>query len=139
MQKVKVQIRNIKPEGEPIEVVYVGHFEAGASVQTVRYDESVLTGMEGVQTKLLIGNQSLVIMRSGKITSTMKFKERYKDEFLYKMDMGALSMVIETQKLEIQKIEEGHELFDIWVNYDIEVLGSPKEANQMNIRISRVR
>ena len=111
MQKVKVQIRNIKPEGEPIEVVYVGHFEAGASVQTVRYDESVLTGMEGVQTKLLIGNQSLVIMRSGKITSTMKFKKR----------------------------EEGHELFDIWVNYDIEVLGSPKEANQMNIRIARVR
>lgn len=134
MQKVRIEVVNNKYDENPIEVIYVGKLEEKEKSTHVTYYESVLTGMEGVQTELFIQDDLIEIVRTGNIQSKMVFKENHKDEFIYRMDVGAMSMALETDHLKVGRTRSG---FDILIRYRLEIAGNPGDRNEMSIRITR--
>jgi len=98
----------------------------------VEYDESDLTGMEGIRTRINIYQDHMEIVRTGNLNARLKFKEGYIDSILYKMQYGTIAMEVSTEKLDIRKVETG---YDILVRYDLEVKGDYKDKNDMSIRI----
>lgn len=134
MNKVKIEVRNNKFNEEPIEVVYLGNLEESDGKTLVSYEESVLTGMEGVFTKLSIDKDHLEIVRTGNIESRMVFREHHKDVFVYKMSVGAMSMALETDQLSVGRAAD---TIDIYIRYRLEIAGDPGDRNEMFIRITR--
>lgn len=134
MEKVKIEMRNNRQDEDPIEVIYLGHLTESEKETHVAYDESVLTGMEGVKTVLIINENHLEIIRTGNIRSRMIFKEKYRDNFVYKMNEGAMSMSLETEELTVGC---GEDQIDIYVRYRLEIAGDPGDGNEMTIKITR--
>lgn len=134
MQKVKITIKNNKTNDEPIEMIYFGALEEKENITYVSYKESELTGMEGVNTELLLKGDHLEIVRTGKVESKMVFRENVKNDFLYVMDFGILNMTLETDKLRIVRTHDG---YNILIRYNLEIVGNPIEKSEMNITIER--
>lgn len=134
MHKVKIEVRNSRIDEEPIEVVYIGIREDIENGARITYEESVLTGMEGVHTRLDIGEKEIVLVRTGTIQSRMVFRENYRDSFLYHMEVGSMSMVLETEKIKI--VEEPGRM-DVYIRYKLEIAGESFERNEMSIRVMK--
>ncbi|HSR05322.1 MAG TPA: DUF1934 domain-containing protein [Proteiniclasticum sp.] len=132
MEKVKIEVRNCRHNEEPIEVIYLGNLEERENQTHVAYDESVLTGMEGVKTVLIINDNHLEIIRTGNIKTKMIFKEKYKDNFVYSMNEGSMSMALETDELNVGR--KGKQI-DIYIRYRLEIAGDPGDKNEMTIKI----
>ncbi len=134
MEKVIIEMINHKHEEEPIEVIYMGELDHRGERAHVAYEESVLTGMEGVNTEIFIDNEQVEIIRTGNIKSRMIFKEDYKDVFLYHMEVGTMTMALHTEKLDVNKTEGG---FEISMRYSLLISGNQKDRNEMQINITR--
>lgn len=132
MQKVKIEMKNSRINEEPIEVVYWGVHESGDGMDKLTYEESSLTGMEGVHTCIEVSDNQIRLIRTGNIKSTMVFKENYTDRFVYSMEVGSMSMVLETEKVHITK---GNNRMDIYIRYKLEIGGDPFERNEMTISV----
>lgn len=132
MEKVIIEMINHKPEEEPIEVIYMGELDRTGNIARVAYEESILTGMEGVTTEILIKPEQVEIIRRGNVESRMIFKEDYKDVFLYQMEVGTMTMALHTEKLNVNKTEDG---FEISMKYSLLLTGDEKDKNQMQINI----
>ena len=132
MEKVKIEVRNNRHNEEPIEVVYLGSLMERENQTHVAYDESVLTGMEGVKTVLIINENHIEIIRTGNIRSKMIFKEKYRDNFVYRMNEGAMSMSLETDELNVGR---GENQIDIYIRYRLEIAGDKGDRNEMTIKI----
>lgn len=65
----------------------------------IRYEETELTGMEGVTTTFRVEAGQVTLTRSGALRSQMVFKLGTSHESLYDMGFGALFMNIHTQHL----------------------------------------
>ncbi|NCC80210.1 MAG: DUF1934 domain-containing protein [Clostridia bacterium] len=134
MEKVKIEVKNNRQNEDPIEVVYLGSLMEREKETHIAYDESVLTGMEGVKTVLIINDSHLEIIRTGNIRSKMIFKEKYRDNFVYRMNEGAMSMSLETDELSVGRQENQ---IDIYIRYRLEIAGDQADRNEMRIRITR--
>lgn len=134
MKKVKIEMINHKHEEEPIEVIYIGELDKKGKKSRVVYDESILTGMEGVTTEIFIEDEQVEIIRKGNIKSRMLFKENYKDVFLYQMEVGTMTMSLHTDKLDVIQTREG---FEISMKYSLLISGDQKDQNEMRINISK--
>jgi uncharacterized beta-barrel protein YwiB (DUF1934 family) len=134
MEKVKIEVKNNRQNEDPIEVVYLGSLTEREKETHIAYDESVLTGMEGVKTVLIINDSHLEIIRTGNIRSKMIFKEKYRDNFVYRMNEGAMSMSLETDELSVGRQENQ---IDIYIRYRLEIAGDQADRNEMRIRITR--
>lgn len=134
MEKVKIEVKNNRQNEDPIEVVYLGSLMEREKETHIAYDESVLTGMEGVKTVLIFNDSHLEIIRTGNIRSKMIFKEKYRDNFVYRMNEGAMSMSLETDELSVGRQENQ---IDIYIRYRLEIAGDQADRNEMRIRITR--
>ena len=134
MEKVKIEVKNNRQNEDPIEVVYLGSLMEREKETHIAYDESVLTGMEGVKTVLIINDSHLEIIRTGNIRSKMIFKEKYRDNFVYRMNEGAMSMSLETDELSVGRQENQ---IDIYIRYRLEIAGDQADRNELRIRITR--
>ncbi|MBO1263932.1 DUF1934 domain-containing protein [Proteiniclasticum sp. SCR006] len=134
MEKVKIEVKNNRQNEDPIEVVYLGSLMEKEKETHIAYNESVLTGMEGVKTVLIINDNHLEIIRTGNIRSKMIFKEKYRDNFVYRMNEGAMSMALETDELSVGR--QGKQI-DIYIRYRLEIAGDQADRNEMRIRITR--
>ena len=56
----------------------------------ISYQESPLTGLEGVETTFRIEPQKVTLTRAGKLHSQMVFQQGVAHDSLYQMDFGAL-------------------------------------------------
>ena len=106
--------------GEPdtIELVTEGTLESTPDGWLISYEESPLTGMEGVTTTFCVARDQLVLERTGKIHSKMVFKEGQRHESLYKLDFGALLICVCPKRIWAQLDENGG-IVDLV--YDIEI------------------
>lgn len=132
MEKVKIEVKNHRVNEDPIEVVYWGMKEVRDGSVRVSYEESALTGMEGVHTQIDVFDQEIVLERTGQIVSKMVFRENHRDRFVYQMEVGSMSMVLETEKMRIHKEEDE---MNIRILYKLEIAGDPFERNEMSIRV----
>ena len=58
----------------------------------ITYQESALTGLEGVQTTFRVQPQKVMLLRSGKLQSQMVFQQGVAHDSLYQMEFGTLML-----------------------------------------------
>lgn len=94
-------------EPEVIELVTEGTMEACDGGWNLSYEESDLTGLQGVTTTFRIRPGEVVLDRTGKLTSQMVFVEGKKHDSLYQMEFGALMLSVCATKVDYRLSEEG--------------------------------
>lgn len=75
---------------DAIELVTEGYMERHDDVWEIGYEESELTGLEGVTSIFRVGPRGVTLRRTGRLQSQMIFQEGKRHESLYQMDVGTL-------------------------------------------------
>lgn len=105
-------------EPEVIELVTEGTLEQTADGWIVSYEESDLTGMQGVTTTFTVEDGKLTLTRTGKLNSQMVFQEGVRHDSLYQMEFGALMLSVCARKILVNLMTEGG---TIDLSYGIEI------------------
>lgn len=87
-------------EPEVIELVTDGTLEETADGWKLCYEESELTGLEGVQTTFLIQGDQVTLTRSGRLNSEMIFRVGEPHDCLYQMEFGVLMLTVCATRVE---------------------------------------
>ena len=86
---------------EIIELVTEGTLEQTADGWIISYEESDLTGMQGVTTTFAVEGKKLTLTRSGRLNSQMIFQEGIQHDSLYQMEFGTLMLSVCARKIEV--------------------------------------
>ena len=73
----------------------------------ISYQESDLTGMEGVTTTFRVEPGKVTLTREGKLRSQMVFQQGVRHESLYQMELGALMMTVCAESVSYDLRPEG--------------------------------
>lgn len=106
-------------EPETIELVTEGVLERQAEGWRISYEESDLTGMQGVTTTFLVEPGKITLDRTGSLSSRMVFQEGVYHESLYQMEFGALMITVCAAKVSYAITEAGGTV-DLTYGIDIE-------------------
>ena len=115
-----LQGKQTYPGQEPdvIELVTDGILEKHPDGWGITYEESALTGLEGVQTNFFLEKDCITLTRTGKLQSQMVFQVGVPHDSLYQMEFGALMMTVCATTLHWNLSEEGG---TVDVSYRIEI------------------
>ena len=94
-------------EPEVIELVTEGSMEFRDGGWDIRYEESALTGLEGVTTTFRVEPDKVVLTRTGKLNSQMIFQQGVPHDSLYQMEFGALMLTVEAKFLYFDIVSDG--------------------------------
>lgn len=94
-------------EPDVIELTTEGTLEAVDGGWNLAYEESALTGLEGVTTVFQIGSKAITLTRTGKLHSQMVFQEGIRHDSLYQMEFGALMITVCAKKIAFDLDENG--------------------------------
>ena len=106
-------------EPEVIEFVTEGVLEQTATGWNLTYEESELTGLQGVTTTFRVEPGCVSLDRQGALTSNMVFREGVFHESLYHMEFGALLITVCASKVRYQLGPQGGTI-DLTYAIDIE-------------------
>ena len=110
-QEVVLSIRGSQKyqgqEPEVIELVTEGTMEFADGGWDIRYEESTLTGLEGVVTTFRVEPEKIILKRSGKLNSLMVFQLGVPHDSLYQMEFGALMITVEAKFLYFDIVSDG--------------------------------
>ena len=106
-------------EPEVIELVTEGTMEYCNGGWDISYQESALTGLEGVTTTFRVEPGKVVLSRSGALQSKMVFQEGIAYDTLYQMAFGTLMMTVKATFVFFDIVEDGG-VIDLSYNLDIE-------------------
>ena len=101
-----------------IELVTEGTLEKLEAGWRLSYEESDLTGLDGVCTTFQVEGKTVTLIRAGKLNSQMVFQEGIPHDSLYQMEFGALMLTVCATKVKTDLTEEGG---TIDLKYRIEV------------------
>ena len=102
-----------------IELVTEGTLEKTEDCWTLCYEESDLTGLQGVSTTFQVQGKTVTLTRAGKLNSQMVFHEGVAHDSLYKTEFGALMLTVCPTKVKADIAEEGG-VIDLVYNIEIE-------------------
>lgn len=105
-------------EPEVIELVTEGTMENDAGSWKLCYEESNLTGLEGVYTTFLIEEDKVTLTRTGKLNSQMVFQEGVSHDSLYQVEFGALMITVSATQVKANLSDDGG---TIDLSYGIEI------------------
>lgn len=114
----------IGQEPDVIELVTDGYLLERGDVWEIGYEESALTGLEGVTSIFRISPRGVTLRRSGRLQSQMIFQEGKRHESLYQMDCGALMISICAQKIRYNLSRETGGTVDLTYQIEIESAAS---------------
>lgn len=106
-------------EPEVIELVTEGTMTFRNGGWDISYEESALTGLEGVTTTFRVEPGKVTLTRTGKLRSEMVFEEGVPHDTLYQMAFGALMMTVKATFVFFDMVEDGGTI-DLSYNLDIE-------------------
>ena len=106
-------------EPDVIELVTDGTMEYRNGGWNISYEESSLTGMEGVTTTFRVAPGMVTLSRSGALNSQMVFQEGVSHDSLYQMDFGALMLTVKATRVYYDIVEDGGTI-DLVYDIDIE-------------------
>ena len=118
---ISIQGKQFYPEQEPevIELVTEGTLEQTDSGWSLTYEESHLTGLEGVTTTFRLEPEKITLSRCGALTSEMVFQVGVFHESLYQMEFGAMMITVCASELSYDLSENGGTV-DVTYGIDIE-------------------
>ena len=94
-------------EPEVIELVTEGTMEFRAGGWDISYEESALTGLEGVTTTFRVEPGQVILTRTGKLNSQMIFRQGESHDSLYQMEFGTLMLTVEAKFMYFDILPEG--------------------------------
>ena len=94
-------------EPETIELVTEGTMAFRDGGWDISYEETALTGMEGVTTTFRVEPGKVTLLRTGKLTSTMVFQENVAHDSLYQLEFGALLMTVKATSVIYDLVPDG--------------------------------
>ena len=106
-------------EPEVIELVTHGTMEFRNGGWDITYEESELTGLEGVTTTFRVEPGKVILDRTGKLRSQMVFQEGVAHESLYQMAFGALMITVKATSVFFDIVPDGG-VIDLVYNIEIE-------------------
>ena len=92
---------------ETIELVTEGTMEFSDGGWDISYQESALTGLQGVTTTFRVEPDKVTLIRTGPLRSTMEFQLGQSHDSLYELDFGALMITVTTRHLFFDILPEG--------------------------------
>ncbi len=115
-----------------IELVTDGSYSYENGAASFEYMESELTGFEGTKTEFKIEKDTVTISREGVVGMDMFFSEGQKHYFMYNTEHGALSMSVDTKRIETELDESGGH---IEIHYIVDIDNSVVSRNSFSINI----
>ena len=106
-------------EPEVIELVTDGTMEFRDGGWDITYEESELTGLEGVTTTFRVEPGRVVLDRKGALNSQMIFEEGVAHESLYQMAFGTLMLTVKATFVYFDIVSDGGTI-DLSYNINIE-------------------
>jgi uncharacterized beta-barrel protein YwiB (DUF1934 family) len=104
---------------EVIELVTEGTMERLENGWDICYEESSLTGMEGVTTCFRVEPDKITLTRTGRLHSQMVFQIGVMHESLYRMEFGTLMITVCASRLDFDITQQGGTV-DLTYGIDIE-------------------
>lgn len=118
---------------DTIELVTEGTMEHADGAWEISYEESALTGMEGVTTSFRVEPQKITLTRTGKLNSQMVFQEGVLHNSLYQLEFGALMITVCAARVDADLSEDGG---TIDLVYGIEIEQSQAGEIEYHLQIS---
>ena len=97
-------------EPEIIELVTEGTMTFWDGGWDISYEESALTGMEGVTTTFRVTPGRVELNRTGALRSQMVFQEGVSHDSLYDMPFGALMLTVKATSVFYDLVEDGGQI-----------------------------
>ena len=123
MTQVVLSIRGSQEyPGQPPEVLELttdGTMEFRNGGWNISYQESALTGLEGVTTTFRVEPERVILTREGTLNSQMVFQLGVDHESLYQMPFGALLLTVRATHLFYDIVPDGG-VIDLSYNINIE-------------------
>ena len=94
-------------EPEVIELVTEGTMEFTNGGWDISYEESALTGLEGVTTTFRVEPGRVILTRTGKLNSQMVFQQGVSHDSLYQMEFGALMLTVQANHVFYDIVPDG--------------------------------
>ena len=105
-------------EPDVMELVTEGSLEFCDGGWNISYQESNLTGLQGVTTTFRVETDKVTLVRTGPLRSVMVFQVGQSHDSLYELDFGALMITVTTRHLFFDILPDGG---CIDLIYDIEI------------------
>ena len=94
-------------EPDVIELVTEGTMDFRDGGWDISYQESDLTGMEGVTTTFRVEPDKIILRRTGKLNSEMVFQKGIAHDSLYQMAFGALMLTVKATYMFFDIVPDG--------------------------------
>lgn len=94
-------------EPEVIELTTEGTMEFHGGGWDISYQESALTGLEGVTTTFRVEPGKVILTREGALKSQMVFEEGVDHDSLYQMPFGALLLTVRATSVFFDIVPDG--------------------------------
>lgn len=121
-------------EPEVIELVTDGTLEELCTgCWELCYEETALTGMEGVTTTFLVEQDKIVLTRTGKLNSQMVFRVGVPHDSLYQLEFGALMLTVTARNISFDLSENGG-VVDLGYSIEIEQTSAGNIDYHLEIR-----
>lgn len=120
-------------EPDVIELVTEGVLSEKNGIWTLAYQETELTGLEGVTTTFEIKHDEVILKRTGKLNSQMVFREGVRHDSLYQMEFGALMLSVCATHIHWELSEAGG-MIDLVYGIEIEQSNAGEITYHLDIR-----
>lgn len=136
MKQVLVSVKSIQRDrdGEDtvVELISSGRYYERQGVKYIIYNESEVTGLEGVKTTIKVYPNSVVLLRTGDVNMRHQYVLNEKHESVYQTPYGQLHMAVYTHEFNVS-IQDG--IGNVHLGYDISVDGEWQFYNQLTITL----
>lgn len=118
---LSIRGRQQYPEQEPevIELTTEGTMEFKNGGWDISYEESALTGLEGVTTTFRVEPGIVTLTRTGALKSQMVFQQGVAHDSLYQMPFGTLMLTVKATSVFYDLVPDGG-VIDLSYNINIE-------------------
>ena len=106
-------------EPDVIELVTEGTLEYIDGGWNIAYEETELTGLQGVKTLFRVEPDRIILDRTGRLNSQMVFRKNVPHDSLYQMEFGALMITVCAKHIGVQLDQYGG-IVDLIYSIEIE-------------------
>lgn len=138
MQKVLLTIKGTQIESgehDSIEFVTEGRLYKKANGYLLEYDESDLTGIEGVTTQVFLDGDSVTLSRSGAVDTHMVFSQNSVYESNFSTPFGTMRMSIFALHVESRLSDKSG---SVDLEYELN-MGELNTVNKLNLSFKRLK